>query len=64
MNYDVGSAEYFAFRITSQHGKGLSFATPPLDEAQQLVGFSVVHLRVASDRPEVAGGKSDRSARL
>ncbi|MBK9253617.1 MAG: CocE/NonD family hydrolase [Proteobacteria bacterium] len=52
VNYDVGSAEYFAFWITSQHGKGLSFATPPLDEAQQLVGFPVVHLRVASDRPE------------
>jgi len=52
VNYDVGSAEYFAFWITSQHGKGLSFAGPVLAEAQRMVGFPVVHLRVASDRPE------------
>jgi putative CocE/NonD family hydrolase len=52
VNYDVGSAEYFAFWITSQHGKGLSFAMPPLGETRRLVGFPVVHLRVASDRPE------------
>jgi hypothetical protein len=51
-NYDVGSAEYFAFWIDSQHGKGLSFAMPPLDAPARLVGFPVVHLRVASDRPE------------
>ncbi|MFO1503340.1 MAG: CocE/NonD family hydrolase [Steroidobacteraceae bacterium] len=52
VNYDVGSAEYFAFWITSQQGKGLSFAMPPLDAPHRLVGFPVVHLRVASDRPE------------
>ena len=52
VNYDVGSAEYFAFWITTQHGKGLSFALPPLQSPQRLVGFPVVHLRVASDRPE------------
>jgi uncharacterized protein len=52
VNYDVGSAEYFAFWISSQHGKGLSFAGPRLDSPQRLVGFPVVHLRVASDRPE------------
>jgi predicted acyl esterase len=52
VNYDVGSAEYFAFWVTSQHGKGLSFATPPLDAPRRLVGFPVVHLRVSSDRPE------------
>lgn len=52
VDYDVGSAEYFAFWISSQHGKGLSFAMPPLDAPQRLVGFPVVHLRVSSDRPE------------
>jgi uncharacterized protein len=52
VNYDVGSAEYFAFWVGSQHGKGLSFAGPRLESARQLVGFPVVHLRVASDRPE------------
>ena len=52
VNYDVGSAEYFAFWVTSQHGNGLSFATPPLDAPRRLVGFPVVHLRVSSDRPE------------
>jgi uncharacterized protein len=52
VNYDVGAEEYFAFWIDSQHGRGLSFAMPPLAEAQPLVGFPVVHLRVSSDRPE------------
>jgi len=52
VNYDVGSAEYFAFWISSQHGKGLSFAMSPLEVPQRLVGFPVVHLRVASDRPD------------
>lgn len=52
VNYDVGSAEYFAFWVGSQHGKGLSFAMPALEAPARLVGFPVVHLRVASDRPE------------
>jgi len=52
VDYSVASAEYFAFWIESQHGRGLSFAGPALTEPQQMVGFPVVHLRVASDRPE------------
>jgi len=52
VDYSVASAEYFAFWIDSQHGRGLSFAGPVLTEPQQMVGFPVVHLRVASDRPE------------
>jgi len=52
VDYSVGESEYFAFWITSQHGKGLSFAGPALDADHRLVGFPVVRLRVASDRPE------------
>lgn len=52
VNYDVGSAEYFAFWINSQHGKGLSFTSDPLDGAHRMVGYPVIRLNVASDRPE------------
>lgn len=52
VDYDVGGGEYFAFWVQSQHGKGLSFSTPPLAAAQRLIGFPVVRLQVASDRPE------------
>jgi putative CocE/NonD family hydrolase len=52
VDYNVGGGEYFAFWVNSQHGKGLSFSTPALTAAQRLIGFPVVRLRLASDRPE------------
>src|SRR5690606_26083545 len=52
VDYDVGAGEYFAFWVDSQHGRGLSFATDALTADHELVGFPVVHLRVAADRPE------------
>jgi uncharacterized protein len=52
VNYDVGSAEYFAFWIDSQHGRGLSFTGPAFSTDQLLTGFPVLHLQLASDRAE------------
>jgi predicted acyl esterase len=52
VDYDVGSADYFAFWIQSQHGRGLSFTMEPASVAARLVGFPVLHLKLASDRPE------------
>ena len=52
VNYDVGEGEYFAFWVESQNGKGLSYLTPAFDVAQELVGFPVLHLSVASDQDE------------
>jgi predicted acyl esterase len=52
VDYDVGAGEYFAFWVDSQHGRGLSFATEALTVDHELVGFPVVHLALASDRPE------------
>jgi predicted acyl esterase len=52
VDYDVAADDYFAFWVDSQHGRGLSFTSDPLPVEHELIGFSVVHLRVASDRPE------------
>jgi putative CocE/NonD family hydrolase len=52
VDYDVGSDEYFAFWVDSQHGHGLSFTTDELTVDHELVGFPVVHLAVSSDRSE------------
>jgi uncharacterized protein len=52
VDYGVGSAEYFAFWVDSQHGRGLSFTSPALITAEELIGYSVVHLRVTADQSE------------
>jgi uncharacterized protein len=52
VNYDMGSGEYFAFWVDSQHGKGASFTSEPLDRERLLTGFPVVQLAITSDRPE------------
>jgi putative CocE/NonD family hydrolase len=52
VDYEVATGDYFAFWVDSQHGRGLSFTTEPLAAEHELIGFTVVHLRVASDRPE------------
>ncbi|MEO6187034.1 MAG: CocE/NonD family hydrolase [Steroidobacteraceae bacterium] len=54
VNYDVATDDYFAFWVSSQHGRGLSFTSAPLPGAQTLVGFPVAHLRIASDTPAPA----------
>jgi hypothetical protein len=52
VDYDVGSDEYFAFWVDSQHGHGLSFTSEALTVDHELIGFPVMHLPVSSDRPE------------
>jgi predicted acyl esterase len=52
VDYSVASNDTFAFWVDSQHGHGASFTSQPLPTAQQLVGFPVLHLQVAADRPE------------
>jgi putative CocE/NonD family hydrolase len=52
VDYGVGSDEYFAFWVDSQHGHGTSFTSDALTLDHALVGYSIVHLRVVSDRPE------------
>ena len=52
VDYDVGAGEYFAFWAASQHGRGLSFTSAPLGSDHSLVGYPVMRLTVASDRPE------------
>ena len=52
VDYGVGSDEYFAFWVDSQDGHGLSFTSDPLPVEHDLVGYSIVHLAVSSDRPE------------
>ena len=50
VDYDVGSAEYFAFWIDSQQSHGLSYTGPVLTVDTTLVGFPIVQLQVAADR--------------
>lgn len=52
VNYDMGSGEYFAFWVDSQHGKGASFLSEPLERERLMTGFPVVQLAISSDRPE------------
>jgi len=52
VDYGVGDSEYFAFWVESQHGRGLSFTSDALSSDQELIGYPVVHLRVASDASE------------
>ena len=53
VNYDVGSAEYFAFWIGFAAWQGAELrAARRCEPSAAMVGFPVVHLRVASDRPE------------
>jgi putative CocE/NonD family hydrolase len=52
VNYDLGPPDAFAFWVSSQHGRGVSFTSAALSSTQQLVGFPVMRLRIASDEPE------------
>jgi len=52
VDYDLDTGDYFSFWVDSQDGRGLSFTSDALTTDQELIGFSVVHLRVASDRTE------------
>jgi hypothetical protein len=52
VDYSVGSAEYFAFWISSQAGHGLDWTSEPLAADQALVGSAVIELQVAADRDD------------
>src|SRR5690606_14114851 len=52
VDYGVGSDEYFAFWVDSQHGRGLSFTSEPLARDHALIGYAVAHLTITSDQPE------------
>jgi putative CocE/NonD family hydrolase len=52
VNYDVGPVDAFAFWVNTQHGRGLTFTSAPLDADQEMVGFPVMRLKVSADRPE------------
>jgi putative CocE/NonD family hydrolase len=50
VDYNVGSAEYFAFWIDSQAAHGLAYAGAPLERDRRLLGSPVVDLLLAADR--------------
>src|SRR5690606_14952248 len=52
VDYELGPPDAFAFWVASQHGRGLSFTSEALDARHELVGFPVMHLRIAADQPE------------
>lgn len=52
VDYNLGSADYFAFWIDPMDEKGLSFTTAPLTADQAMLGFPIVHLRVAADHAD------------
>ncbi len=52
VDYELGPPDAFAFWVQSQHGRGLSFTSAPLAQDQELAGFPLVRLRVASNDPE------------
>ena len=52
VDYNVGSAEYFAFWITSQAAHGLTYTGAPLAADRMLVGAPIVDLQLAADRPD------------
>jgi putative CocE/NonD family hydrolase len=49
VDYDVSSADYFAFWVDSQSAHGLHYTGPVLADAVTLIGFPVVDLRLAAD---------------
>jgi predicted acyl esterase len=50
VDYDVGSAAYFAFWVDSQWRHGLHFTSPVLSRDVTLIGFPVIDLELAADR--------------
>jgi putative CocE/NonD family hydrolase len=52
VDYDLPDPEYFAFWAKPIDEKGLTYTSAPLAAAMKLVGFPVVHLKVAADKPD------------
>jgi uncharacterized protein len=52
VDYNLPSADYFAFWAQPMDDKGLSYTTVPLEAPVRLIGFPVVHLTVSADKPD------------
>jgi len=52
VDYDLPDPEYFAFWAKPIDEKGLTYTSAPLAAPMKLIGFPVVHLQVAADRPD------------
>ncbi|WP_338446403.1 CocE/NonD family hydrolase [Pelagerythrobacter marensis] len=52
VDYDLPSAEYFAFWPRPMDAHGLSYTTAPLDRDIKLVGFPVARLTVRTSHPD------------
>ena len=52
VNYDVGSADYFAFWIDPMDDKGLSYTSSQLAADTTMIGTPVIHLSMAADRSD------------
>ena len=53
VDYDVGSADYFAFWVDPMDKHGLTYTTAPLKTDKTLAGFPVLHMKVAADQRDV-----------
>ena len=52
VNYDVGSADYFAFWIDPMDDKGLSYTSSALASDSTMIGTPIIHLSMAADRTD------------
>ena len=52
IDYNLPSADYFAFWAKPMDAHGLSYTGPALSSALHLSGFPVVHLKVSTDRSD------------
>jgi putative CocE/NonD family hydrolase len=52
VDYELGEGEYFSFWVDAQDEHGPTFTSAPLQEALQLEGYPVVHLKLSADRED------------
>lgn len=52
VNYDLPPPEYFAFWPMPMDEKGLSYTSAAIEKPLKLIGYPVIHLQMAADRPD------------
>jgi predicted acyl esterase len=52
VDYDLGPIDYFSFWVDPMDEKGLTYTSAPLPTDQAILGFPIVHLRVAADQTD------------
>lgn len=52
VDYDLPSADYFAFWARPMDSHGLSYTSPPLARPLRLIGFPVAEITASVDRPD------------